>query len=212
MGLRERKKERTRHEIIRAAVDLFQEQGYDTTTIDGIVAKANYSRSTFFRHFGTKEDVLFGGLGERMARLVEDLRELPSNVNPWRAAREAISQDALNHANDAPELAKECVALWFSEPALQRRYAEMALASEDLLAQYFAEKWGVDPDNSLECRIIASAMIGVARATIRATFFDSRDMAHLLDRGFDLLEQDLVNFSPGRSAAPVPGARGRRAG
>ena len=64
VGLREQKKQETRNSIIQAAVALFSEQGYDVTTIDDIVARANYSRSTFFRLFGTKEDVVFGEMSE----------------------------------------------------------------------------------------------------------------------------------------------------
>lgn len=209
MGLREEKKHRTRVELIRAAIDLFREVGYETTTIDDIAARANYSRSTFFRHFGTKEDVVFGDTYERMAGIVESVRHLPADVNPWSALRDAHIRDAKSHQDDSPELAKECVSLWFSEPALRSRYTELAMQTEELVASYFAERWGVDPQ-TLECHIVAAAVIGVNRAAMQATAIDGADVGELLARGFDLYEQVIPSYTPARAAAPPAQRRRQR--
>lgn len=195
MGLRERKKEEMRSRIVQAAVELFIEQGYDATTIDDIVAKANYSRSTFFRHFGSKEDVIFGDLSDRLVGVIEELRSrVGPGVDPWESAREAFTRHTLQELPLAPALAAECVALWFSVPALQRRYAEVALNSELLLAEFFAERWGADPDTCIEAQVVSAAILSVARATLKARLCDDHNVVELLDRGFNLIESGFAGM------------------
>ncbi|KEF09833.1 hypothetical protein DF18_37030, partial [Streptomyces rimosus] len=43
-----------------AALDLFEENGYDNTTVIDIAERAGLTKSTFFRHFPDKREVLFG--------------------------------------------------------------------------------------------------------------------------------------------------------
>jgi len=59
LGLRERKKQRTRETIVAVATRLFVEQGYDATTTAQIADAAEVSSSTFFKYFPTKADVVF---------------------------------------------------------------------------------------------------------------------------------------------------------
>src|SRR5258708_31974463 len=57
-GLRERKKQKTKAAIQRAALRLFKRQGYEETTVEQIAAAADISESTFFNYFPSKEDVV----------------------------------------------------------------------------------------------------------------------------------------------------------
>ncbi len=49
--------------LVAAALDLFEERGYDDTTVIAIAERAGLTKSTFFRHFADKREVLFGGSG-----------------------------------------------------------------------------------------------------------------------------------------------------
>jgi AcrR family transcriptional regulator len=60
LGRRERKKEETRQRIFLAAVELFNEKGFDSTTIDDISQRADVAKGTFFNYFPRKESILQG--------------------------------------------------------------------------------------------------------------------------------------------------------
>lgn len=72
LPLRERKQQRIRRAIMDAALALFAERGFDQVTVSDIAERAEVGRSTFFRYFGDKQEVLFAGdhraeLAERLA-------------------------------------------------------------------------------------------------------------------------------------------------
>lgn len=69
-GLRERKKQETRRKILQAALHLFRELGFDSTTIDMIAEKAEVARGTVFLHFPSKEVILAQWTHERMRELI----------------------------------------------------------------------------------------------------------------------------------------------
>ena len=66
VGLRERKKQRTRQALIDAAVRLFEERGYEATTVADIAAAAEVTPRTFFLHFPAKEAVVFANSPSRL--------------------------------------------------------------------------------------------------------------------------------------------------
>src|SRR5215468_7264471 len=88
-GLRERKKQKTRWSIQEHALRLFQEQGYEQTTVDQIAAAAEVSPSTFFRYFKTKEDVVIDD--EYDPLLLRLLAEAPPDQPPVTALRHALT-------------------------------------------------------------------------------------------------------------------------
>jgi transcriptional regulator GlxA family with amidase domain len=65
-GLRDRKRARTGLAIEEAALELFERQGFDATSVDQIAERAEVSRTTFFRYFPTKADVVLSNNAERL--------------------------------------------------------------------------------------------------------------------------------------------------
>ena len=92
VGLRERKRERTRDEIVDAALRLFVEHGFDATTVEQIAAAADVSPRTFFRYFPAKEDVLFDEAGSARQRdhVVAVLEAHEGGVAPVRMVVDAL--------------------------------------------------------------------------------------------------------------------------
>ncbi|WP_410657196.1 TetR/AcrR family transcriptional regulator [Amycolatopsis sp. lyj-112] len=91
VGLRERKKWRTRRVLIETAYRLFEQQGYDRTTTAEIAAAAEVSAATFFNHFATKEDLLLTDDGEHILRAGLDvLAERRSAETAFEVLRRAM--------------------------------------------------------------------------------------------------------------------------
>jgi AcrR family transcriptional regulator len=89
-SLRERKKAAAESALQKAALDLFEQKGYDATTIEEIVAEADVSRRTFFRYFGSKEEVVFKGTSEDLEVLRRLVRERPKDESDLAAVKNAV--------------------------------------------------------------------------------------------------------------------------
>ncbi len=75
-----------------AAVDLFSEQGYDATTGAQIADRAGLTRSTFFRHFPDKRDVLAAGQQTLSRLLADGIREAPAGASPLDAVAAGLQR------------------------------------------------------------------------------------------------------------------------
>jgi AcrR family transcriptional regulator len=74
-----------RERLVLAAVDLFTEQGYDATTVTQIAERAGVTKSTFFRHFPDKRELLVAGQETLSRLLAEGIAEAPAGASPLEA-------------------------------------------------------------------------------------------------------------------------------
>src|SRR5579875_4175423 len=74
-----------RERLVLAAVDLFHEQGYDETTVAQIAERAGVTKSTFFRHFPDKRELLVAGQETLSRLLAEGIAEAPDGATPLEA-------------------------------------------------------------------------------------------------------------------------------
>ena len=81
LGLRERKKLRTREAIARAALDLFAERGYQQTTVAEIAEAAEVSKGTLFAYFPSKEEIVFADTAPLRERLCHELRHRSNGLS-----------------------------------------------------------------------------------------------------------------------------------
>jgi len=78
--------------LVVAAVDLFTEQGYDATTVAQIAERAGVTKSTFFRHFSDKRELLVAGQ-ETLSRLLADgITAAPASASPLEAVAAGIER------------------------------------------------------------------------------------------------------------------------
>jgi AcrR family transcriptional regulator len=78
-GRRSRKVQRTRSALTRSALDLFAERGFDKVTVTDTANRADVDPSTFFRHFRSKESVLFTDMDMYVARIRGLVHQRPSD-------------------------------------------------------------------------------------------------------------------------------------
>ncbi|WP_436532993.1 TetR/AcrR family transcriptional regulator [Actinoplanes sp. HUAS TT8] len=81
-----------RERLVLAAVDLFTEQGYDATTVAQIAERAGVTKSTFFRHFPDKRELLVAGQETLSGLLAEGIAEAPADAGPLEAVAAGLER------------------------------------------------------------------------------------------------------------------------
>jgi AcrR family transcriptional regulator len=191
-ALRERKKAALRATIVRSAVELFVQRGYDSVGMEEIAYASMCSRSTLNRYFGTKEDVLFPAVSEVVEGLRRALGGAAKTGDRWAVAREAVTTQLRQFfENFEPDLRVTIMRLWFTEPAPRRRYLETAHEWEEILKDYFAAGLPDNPSTHLRTQVLASAMVSALRAVLHAAIETGDDISKLADTAFGMLEAGL---------------------
>lgn len=188
-ALRDRKKAQTRDALIAHAIALFNGQGFGATTVEDIAAAADYSPRTFFRHFGSKEDVVFHDLDRRLVELRVRLDEIPEEDALWPAMTDAMLRLGGELIGEDPELGEARIRLWFTEPALRARYTEITMQWEDALAEFLGRRTGHHPDLDLPPRVGAVAATSALRIAMQRRVLHGGDLMDLAAEAFRLLNQ-----------------------
>jgi AcrR family transcriptional regulator len=164
-NLRELKKSRTRQQLAETALRLFDQHGYSQTSVEEIARQAQFGATTFFRHFPTKEDVAFYDQGRWMDELPSVLTDRePAEV--WTAVRDATLAYIAAFQEPTTGFGPIRRRLWLEEPAVSRRFAEISLHWETVVAQVLADRLELDIDLAPYPRMAAAALIGAARAAL----------------------------------------------
>ncbi|MFG2022091.1 TetR family transcriptional regulator [Streptomyces sp. NPDC048825] len=169
-GLRERKKQRTRDALVRAALELFTSKGYERTTVDEIADAVDVSQRTFFRYFAGKEEAAFAVLEMAEAHFLDLVRERPPHESPLEALRRAVLEnwDTLNETIESVipvELHMRAFQLIESTPTLLAVHLRRTAELEEKLARLIAEREGLDVDADPRPRVAVAVFTGVMRVT-----------------------------------------------
>lgn len=81
-----------RERLVIAAVELFTEQGYDATTVAQIAGRAGTTKSTFFRYFPDKRELLVAGQETLSRLLAEGIAEAPETASPLEAVAAGLDR------------------------------------------------------------------------------------------------------------------------
>ncbi|RZT87845.1 TetR family transcriptional regulator [Pseudonocardia sediminis] len=112
-----------RDRLVVAAVDLFTEQGYDDTTVAQIAERAGVTKSTFFRHFPDKRELLVAGQETLSGLLADGIAEAPSGASPLAAVAAGLERASTMMGPSNRELGPRLKAAVASSAELQERDA-----------------------------------------------------------------------------------------
>lgn len=154
--------------VVAAALELFATQGFDQTSVEQIAKAAGVSRSTFFRQFGGKEDVVFADHEALLNRLREFLAE--GHDDPWGAVC-AASESVFSHFANDPELARRRYQIVREVPVLREREIITVFRYERLFDEYLRGALpGIDPLDAVAFAALVTAVHNhVLRQLLRGT-------------------------------------------
>jgi len=189
VGLRERKKLKTRAAIQREAIRLFLERGFDATTIEDVAEAAEISPSTFFNYFRSKEDVVFQD--ELDPLILAAFNAQPKSTKPIRALRNAMTAVFKHLTPEQDTVMRQRIALMSSTPELRAAMLTQFADLVDQIAELIASRAG-RPPTDFALRNFAGALLGVMMSAIISAAADPKaDLIELADRSMAHLEAGL---------------------
>ncbi|MCI2419753.1 TetR/AcrR family transcriptional regulator [Saccharopolyspora sp. K220] len=184
--LRERKRRRAQEAIVDAAFALFAERGFADVTVTEIAERAEVGRTTFFRYFGDKREVLFADERELVEQLLQRGSEPPPKPPTFSEALDQAraAVDAMCAAVTADEqryrLHEQLIA---DNPELHDRSERKLLHLTDTMITALAAQ-GTAPEEAALAAHLALACYRAGKATAGA---DPRKLKRAVDEAFDLL-------------------------
>jgi AcrR family transcriptional regulator len=134
-----------RERLVHAAAELFAEQGYEATTVNEIAERAGgLTKTTFFRHFTDKREVLFAGQEIHGRIVAEAIAGAPESATPLEMVGLALDRLASSFTEDRREIARRLRAVIAKSAELQERSASKQAALGESMAQALRER-GVPP-------------------------------------------------------------------
>lgn len=202
-GRRERKKQRTREALIDAAFRLFQEKGFEATTVEEIADEVDVSSRTFFRYFASKEDVVLTFQEEQFATMLQALAARPASEPVMTALRNA-AVSVLRACEDGEfgfdaERFGCLQAMMESSPAVFGRSLEHGQKKQAEITRVIAERMGVDPATDMRPHVAA----GLSNCAFRSAFevmgcgvAKTDRFSDALDQVFGMMEDGLAYGQP----------------
>jgi AcrR family transcriptional regulator len=143
-----------RERLVRAALDLFTEQGYDATTVNEIAKRAGgLTKTTFFRHFPDKREVLFAGQEIHSRLLADAIAAAPDSATPLRAVAAALDALTATFTDDRREFAARLLTVIADNSELQERAAFKRAALAGAMTDALHQRGIPDPAAGLAAEL-----------------------------------------------------------
>jgi AcrR family transcriptional regulator len=144
----------TRERLVRAALDLFTEQGYDATTVSEIAERAGgLTKTTFFRHFPDKREVLFAGQEIHSRILADAIAAAPGPATPVQAVAAALDALAVTFTDDRREFARRLLVVVAANSELRERSAFKHIGLTEAMTQALEKRGAPELTASLAAEL-----------------------------------------------------------
>ena len=190
-GLRERNKRERQRRPEHVAIDLFERDGFDKTTIKQISAAAGLAPRTFFSYFVSKDDLVLGDYAERLGRILEALERQPITMPAWDALRASFAVVASDYATEVDRLIRR-FRIMSATPSVYARSLQLQAGWEHTLAAHLAARLDAGPDDPRP-RLLAATALAVMRASLQhwLTTGQTQPLPTLVQAAFDQLGRGL---------------------
>jgi AcrR family transcriptional regulator len=166
-----------RERLIRAAVELFAEQGYEATTVNEIAERAGgLTKTTFFRHFSDKREVLFAGQEIHGRIVAEAIAEAPESAMPLQMVGLALDDLAAAFTQDRREIGRRLRAVIAKSAELQERSASKRAALSGSMSEALRKRGVPELVADLAAEVGARAFYGAFEQWTSATAADQRTL------------------------------------
>lgn len=165
LGLRERKKLATRRALSAAALRLFEERGFDGTTVAQIAAAADVSTKTFFSYFPSKADVLFAVPRARVDDAVRVIDQRRADEPLDEVLARAVDRILAPRPEDL-ELGLARQRLILSVPEIQARAMHHVLAAQSALIDALLRAYPDEVD-AVSAAAVVGALVGAVLAALQ---------------------------------------------
>jgi AcrR family transcriptional regulator len=174
-----------RGRLLKAAMELYGEGGFEQTTVAEIAGRAGLTERTFFRHFTDKREVLFAGAGALQDILVSTVAKAPDGLAPIEAAAAGI-EAAGAAIQEGGELPRQRQAIIAASTELQERELIKLASLASALANALRQRGVTEPAASLT----AEASIAVFRIAFERWInqTDQEDLPRLIRGSLDALK------------------------
>ena len=142
-----------RERLLRIALDLFAEQGYEATSVNEIAERAGLTKTTFFRHFPDKREVLFAGQDSHSRILADAIIAAPEAATPLQAVVAALEALAATFTDDRRELGARIQAVIAANGDLRERAAFKRTALAAAVADALHKRGVSEPTASLAAEL-----------------------------------------------------------
>ena len=172
--LRERKRDRTRRALVDAAIDLFERNGYDGTTVADIAAAADIGTRTFFSYFASKEELLFPESDTRVAAAVAAIADRQPGDRPadvlLRALRDVGAADG-EPDDMVDRIAAVRVALFRTVPAVRGKALQVQLDAQREIAGHLQRAFPAELD-PVSAAALVGAFVGAVSGALQVLLDD----------------------------------------